>query len=109
MKKYDATIRKYVEETQGTLKKPKVCKGGKPHDFQPVLPSMVKTTKDVTPQMIDAYYGSELRRTEYLASEDAKLNEIGIVSNLRFWRNEVHIHVECARCGKKDYWIKKKL
>lgn len=106
MKKYNPDTRKYEETTQGSLKKPKACKGGKPHDFEVVLPEYIKTLETPTPEMVRAYYASEKRQQDFLKGESELLARIGINRMFGFSR-EVHVSIKCTRCGKKDYTIMK--
>lgn len=103
MKTYDREKRKWVEKEKNTsLKKPKLCKGNRPHKFEIVLPSYVKTDYPVSRETIDEFYRSEKRRYEFMKDEEKALKGKGISSPV-WYGGKPTIFLECSVCGKKDY------
>ena len=84
-----------------SLKKPKTCRGGKPHDWQLVIPDYISLTKPMTEEMAVAYYESEERVREFTEQENKKLDKIGIKSH--HWTGFGSRHYRCKVCDKKDW------
>lgn len=104
MKKYDREKRRWVDEKELTKKqgKRKLCKGGRPHDFQLALPSYVKVVGYPTSEAVLEYYQSEERKEKFLEEENKKLESFGIMlsNHFNFKRHRFFI---CSVCGKQDY------
>ena len=101
-KLYDRQMGKWVHPDNVTsLKKPKTCRGGKPHDWQLVIPDYVSLTKICTEEMAKAYYESEERVREFTLQEEKELEKIGIKSHS--WLGFGSRHYKCIVCGKKDW------
>jgi len=102
VKEYNYEKKKWIEkEPQGSLKKPKFCKGRRPHQMQIILPTHVKTTKNVSQETIDEYYQSEKRRYDFVMAENKMLERKGII--VSSWIYKPAIYLRCSVCGKKDY------
>jgi len=110
MKVYDRDKRKWVEqdvlekERQAKLKKAKLCRGQKPHEFLLVLPSYIPTLKgNLTQEEIAEYYISEKRIAEFMEQEKKRLEQFGIGTRSSFRLGRFTKHYECAVCRKKEY------
>ena len=110
MKVYDRDKRKWVEqdvlekEREAKLKKAKLCRGQKPHDFLLVLPSYVPKLKgDHTQEEIEEYYLSEKRVAEFMEQEKENLAKYGIGSRSSFRLGRQTKYYECSICRKKEY------
>ena len=102
MKEYNRTTRKWEEkEKNSSLKKPKLCKGKRPHDFVLLIPRWIKHDHDLFKDEIEAYYKIESERNEMNKEFDKRLLSIGVIRNychssqLRLYR--------CSVCGKEKY------
>ena len=105
MKVYDREKRKWVGEAEVTKKqgKRKLCRGGRPHDFQLTLPSYVKVIGYPTPEAILEYYRIEEVKRELIKKENEKLVSFGIILNDRYGFGRDTKYFVCSVCGKLDY------
>ena len=103
MKTYNRKTRIWEEEKPvGDLKKPKLCKGGKPHNFLLALPEYVQVNGALTPYGIEEYYKIEAERLLTNMELDEKLRAWGIKVN-RFYGGKDYKHYKCSVCGKKKF------
>lgn len=103
MKTYNRTTKRWEETTgQGKFKPRETCKGGREHDFIVCLPSWVKVTDDVVPELIEEYYASEKRRADFEHAEDEKLAALGLRGN-RWSPKTTTKHMRCTVCDKRKY------
>jgi hypothetical protein len=105
MKKYDREKRRWVDEKELTKKqgKRKLCRGGRPHDFQLALPSYVKVVGYPTQEGIVEYYKIEEAKKTLIKQENEKLIKFGIILNDRFGFGRDTKYFICSVCGKQDY------
>lgn len=79
MKEYNHSTKKWEElEKNGSLKKPKTCRGGKPHDYVLVVPSYIHRDHNLTKDEVAEYYEIQKRRKEQDKIFDTLLANIGI-------------------------------
>lgn len=95
--------KKWEEEKEktGSLKKPKTCKGGRPHDFILLVPFYIRRNTPLTPEQTLKYY--KLQEIEQLFKEkqDEEYKKIGLKE---FHYNFMpHYFYRCAICGKEKY------
>lgn len=113
MKVYDREKKKWVTEEEYNFshskgRSTKICRGGKPHKFEPALPSYVKIIGYPSKETIDEYYKSEKRKRDFLEKEDKVLEKFGIItSDFRNYRN--YVFLVCEVCGKHDYYYPDKM
>ena len=75
MKVYNRQTKKWEEESPkaGSLKKPKACRGGRPHDFVLLVPSYIKRDHELFKEEIEKYYEIEEERNSVNKIIDEKL------------------------------------
>ena len=102
MKEYNRIKRIWEEpqEKTGSLKKPKLCRGGKPHKFQLIIPTYITGYSQMSQEAIDEYYKSEERIKEFLNNENRERAKYGIPQC--FSRAKVAKYYKCEVCGKND-------
>lgn len=107
MKEYNRETKRWEEpnEKEGSLKKKKMCRGNKPHDFQLALPDYIAKNQTFSSEAIQSYYESEQRVLEFQSKEEEFLKSIGIEKRFGRVYNKVHKHFTCSVCGKKEYDI----
>ena len=95
--------KKWVEEKEktGSLKKPKTCRGGKPHDFVLLVPFYLKRNLPLTHEQTLRYY--ELQEIERLfkQQQNEEYQKIGLTQFRYSFSN--HYFYRCAVCGKEKY------
>ena len=106
MKRYDRESKKHIseEEYQGKLKRRKLCKGGKPHDWVEVLPYGV-STNELYNGTTGPYYEAEKAIREFTKQKHDELAALGIFISER-WSREVRKerpHI-CSVCKKHGYF-----
>ena len=104
MKKYDGESKKWIEEEEleKKLKKRKLCKGNREHDYILVLPPYIKhKTSLLGAEVAEDYYRIERERDELNEAKDKELQAIGINRRTGFRSN--HKNYLCAVCGKREY------
>jgi hypothetical protein len=103
MKVYNRQTKKWEGESAkvGSLKKPKLCKGNRPHDFVLLVPSYVKRDHELFKEEIEKYYEIEEERDSVNKIIDEKLLKIGIQH--RGWRGTRDKLYRCSVCGKQEY------
>ena len=105
MKEYNRIKRIWEEpqEKTGSLKKPKLCRGGKPHRFQLTLPTyMDKSHSFVSSEGIEEYYRSEQRVIDFVDAESKKLLAYDIHKTWGCSRTKVAKFYKCEVCGKQE-------
>jgi len=109
MKEYNREKKIWEEpqEKTGSLKKPKLCRGGKPHRFQLTLPThMTKGHESVTPEGIEEYYKAEQRIIDFILLESKGLEKFDIYKvwyHGRFFnQTRVNKYYKCEICGKQE-------
>lgn len=104
MKEYNRIKRIWEEpqEKTGSLKKPKLCRGGKPHRFQLCLPAHLENHTDISPEGIEEYYKSEQRINDFLENESKTLLTFGIHRKWGFGMRKVARYYKCEVCLKRD-------
>lgn len=108
MKTYNRDTKIWEEPKKDSgkpLKKRELCRGGKPHDFQLVLPQYrTHSNPNVSQEAIKAYYDTEDAIQEFsVAKAKELLDKYGI--NMRqysFFGHQTR-WIECTVCGKRDY------
>lgn len=101
MKEYNRKTKRWEErkEPTGSLKKPKNCRGGKPHEFELCLPSWVQTLKTFTLADVERYYNILEWRKKTDITEHKSLTELGVRNC--FIDFKVIRHYNCIHCGKR--------
>jgi len=106
MKEYNRTTKRWEEKDEskiGSLKKRKLCKGRKEHDFQLCLPDYLDKHQTLTPEAIQEYYNSEERIANFLKNESELLSSLGIIKSRYHGISRLIKYFKCSVCGKKEY------
>lgn len=103
---YDPKTKRYVEKTEqvGSLKKPDLCKGHRPHDFVLVLPPYTRLLPGapfLNAEQIEAYYSFEEGRASANKHYDEFEQGLGVDAKSSWRGYEVTRYFVCANCGKK--------
>lgn len=105
MKEYNREKRIWeTPKPEGSLKKRKLCRGNRPHDFKLSLPSYIQHQGELSPETIEEYYATEERVNIYVATETKHLENLGIKRGFGY-RGKVTRHYKCEVCGKQEYDI----
>jgi hypothetical protein len=101
---YNRQLKKWVEEEKpvGSLKKPDTCKGGRPHEFELVIPKYISTDHILTEKEILDYYKIVKDKLESDNKYDEKLKKIGIRHSSFYYTRKINLHYKCTRCGKEQ-------
>lgn len=106
MKEYNRKTRKWEEkstEQVGSIKKPKMCRGGQSHQMRLVLPDhIMRVNRDLSPEAILAWYESKDRVYAFAKEENKKMELLGFIDRYG-WYHQEHRILECEVCGKKQY------
>jgi hypothetical protein len=106
MKQYNRTTKKWEEvEKNGSLKKPKLCKGQRPHDFVLLIPPYINHKMNLSKDEIESYYEIENNRNYMNKEFDKELLVLGVVSH--HWSTSPTRFYRCSVCGKQKYDYKK--
>lgn len=108
MKQYRRDAKKHMSDEEYEAYKakkrrdPKICRGGKPHDFVLVLPFHVTYT-DQYKFNPEEYY--RLKDEEATLCEDIqkKIEALGIKSRYYPWRHKETRYYMCSVCKKQKY------
>lgn len=111
MKEYNREKRIWEEvsknTSKGTLKKKETCRGGKPHDYQLVLPSYGVTKvlgREPTEVEVQKYYEYEDDLYHYEKALREKLTqETGLTVRYGNMFSRLNRHLQCSVCGKREY------
>lgn len=111
MKEYNRATKRWEEpqEKLGSLKKAKLCRGGKPHDYQLTVPHHLRDHNEYTPEAVLEYYASEERIKNFIAHEMEILKSLGIVRARSFgFGSPITKYFVCSVCKKQEYEMEKK-
>lgn len=111
MKEYNRKTKRWEEkheDTGASLKKKNTCRGGKPHDFQLVLPrhisySLPNHGSNIPMESIIAFYDSEDAIRDFIRNEEEKLLQHGLKTRRFLGFSETTRWLKCSVCGKEDY------
>lgn len=84
-------------------KDPKICRGGKPHDFILVLPFHVTYDPNTYKFNPDEYYKIMDEEAERAEEVDRKLAAIGVKKKYSSWRHRETRCYICSVCKKQRY------
>ena len=103
MKEYNRKKRIYEDEKEktGSLKKPKACRGGKPHDFVLLIPHYLGRNHNLSKDEIEEYYKLEQESINFNNEMNLKVLSLGIKSYK--YTSNMHKFYKCSVCGKEKY------
>jgi hypothetical protein len=110
MKEYNRTTKRWEEKDEsktGSLKKKKLCRGGKEHDYQICLPDFLDKNQNLQLNIIQEYYNSQDRVLKFLSKEQELLVNLGIERRYTHSVDRIYRYYKCSVCGKKEYDIRK--
>lgn len=109
MKEYDREKKKWVsvdaKERELKLKKRKMCRGGRPHNFVLVLPMYVHFN-ELYKFNPEEYYKIMEEYDAFIDEQDQKFKKLGIVTRFGgglYGRNKTYM---CSVCKKVEYNLK---
>ena len=104
MKKYYRPLKKYcteeeIEKHKSKAKDPKLCRGGRPHDFVLILPSFISHTEKYNHDAT-RYYEILKEVHDFEKAKSQELEDLGIQDSLGNWRDWEWKTYGCTICNE---------
>lgn len=109
MKQYRRDAKRHMSDEEYEVykakgrKDPKICRGGKPHDYVLVLPFHVTFDPAIYKFNPEEYYRLKDELTALIEKHNEKIVAMGVTSRYRSWERRETRYYICSVCKKQKY------